>query len=146
MWNPSQLSQQLRILTEEEVEKIAKEEQLSKPLQKSYIQNIWVKPLCCQNFTMTLLTSWISVLMAFLLLLHFWRAKAYASGNSEEEIDFTYVIIGVTLGLFLAISFVAVIICMIKKQMIDNVFGESDGKMDRRDDINVLGKQSTNDQ
>ncbi|KAM7102550.1 transmembrane protein 273 isoform 2-T3 [Ciconia maguari] len=72
---------------------------------------------------MTLLTRWISVLMAFLLLLHFWRAKVYASGNSEEEIDFTYVIIGVTLGVFLAISFVAVIICMIKKQMIDNVFG-----------------------
>ncbi|XP_075279490.1 transmembrane protein 273 isoform X2 [Opisthocomus hoazin] len=71
---------------------------------------------------MTLLTSWISVLTAFLLLLHFWRAKVYASGNSEEEIDFTYVIIGVTLGAFLAIGFVAVIICMIKKQMLDNVF------------------------
>lgn len=28
MWNPSQLSQQLRVLTEEEMEKIAKEEQL----------------------------------------------------------------------------------------------------------------------
>lgn len=37
--------------------------------------------------------------------------------------DFTYVIIGVTLGAFLAITFVAVIICMIKKQMIDDVFG-----------------------
>jgi len=36
--------------------------------------------------------------------------------------DFTYVIIGVTLGAFLAIGFVAVIICMIKKQMLDNVF------------------------
>ncbi|XP_010561774.1 transmembrane protein 273 isoform X1 [Haliaeetus albicilla] len=104
---------------------------------------------------MALLTSWISVLMAFLLLFHFWRAKVYASGNLEEEIDFTYVIIGVTLGAFLAIAFVAVIICMIKNQMIDNVFGDSDGKMDRRsnmgssqnrDDINVLGKQSTNDQ
>ncbi|XP_054688425.1 transmembrane protein 273 isoform X1 [Grus americana] len=71
---------------------------------------------------MTLLTSWISVLMALLLLLHIWRAKVYASGNSEEEIDFTYVIIGATLGAFLAIGFVAVIICMIKKQMIDNVF------------------------
>ncbi|XP_009957323.1 PREDICTED: putative uncharacterized protein C10orf128 homolog, partial [Leptosomus discolor] len=79
---------------------------------------------------MTLLTSWISVLMA-LLLLYFWRAKVYASGNSEEEIDFTYVIVGVTLGAFLAIVFVAAIICMIKTQMIDNVFGESDGKMDR---------------
>ncbi|XP_049666669.1 transmembrane protein 273 isoform X3 [Accipiter gentilis] len=53
----------------------------------------------------------------------FWRAKVYASGNLEEEIDFTYVIIGVTLGAFLAIGFVAVIICMIKNQMIDNVFG-----------------------
>ncbi|XP_005498057.2 uncharacterized protein LOC102089345 [Columba livia] len=104
---------------------------------------------------MTLQTSWISVLMAFLLLLHFWRAKVYASGNPEEEIDLTYVIIGVTLGTFLAISFVAVIICMIKKQMLDNAFGESDGKMDRRsnmgssqnrDDVNVLGKQSTDDQ
>ncbi|KAM6265849.1 transmembrane protein 273 [Porphyrio hochstetteri] len=71
---------------------------------------------------MTLLRSWISVLVAFLLLLHFWRVKVYASGNSEEEIDFTYVIIGVILGAFLAIGFVAVIICMIRKQMIDNVF------------------------
>ncbi|XP_069720223.1 transmembrane protein 273 isoform X1 [Phaenicophaeus curvirostris] len=71
---------------------------------------------------MTLLTSWISVLMAFLLLLHFRTAKVYASGNSEEEIDFTYVILGVTLGAFLAIGFVALIICMIKNQMIDNVF------------------------
>ncbi|XP_057256972.1 transmembrane protein 273 [Pezoporus wallicus] len=70
---------------------------------------------------MTFLTRWVSVLLAFLLL-HFWRTKVYASGNSEEEIDFTYVIIGVTLGAFLAITFVAVIICMIKKQMIDNVF------------------------
>ncbi|XP_053927368.1 transmembrane protein 273 isoform X1 [Cuculus canorus] len=71
---------------------------------------------------MTLLTSWISVLTAFLLLLYFWRAKVYASGNSEEELDFTYVILGVTLGAFLAIGFVALIICLIKKQMIDNVF------------------------
>lgn len=37
--------------------------------------------------------------------------------------DFTYLIIGVTLGAFLAIGFIAVIICMIKKQMLDNVFG-----------------------
>ncbi|KAM9550036.1 transmembrane protein 273 isoform 2-T2 [Guaruba guarouba] len=103
---------------------------------------------------MTCLTSRVSVLLAFLLL-HFWRAKVYASGNSGEEIDFTYVIIGVTLGVFLAIAFIAVIICMIKTQMIDNVFGESDGKLDRRsntgssqnrDDINVPGKQSINDQ
>ncbi|KAM9610508.1 transmembrane protein 273 isoform 4-T4 [Morphnus guianensis] len=86
---------------------------------------------------MALLTSWISVLMAVLLLFHFWRAKVYASGNLEEEIDFTYVIIGVTLGAFLAIGFVAVIICMIKNQMIDNVFGDSDGKMDRRDSLNT---------
>ncbi|KAM9282089.1 uncharacterized protein FYN16_000234 isoform 2-T2 [Cariama cristata] len=80
---------------------------------------------------MTLPTSWISVLTAFLLILHFWRA----SGNSDEEIDLTYVITGITLGLFLAIVFVAVIICMIKNQMIDNVFGESDGKMDRRSNM-----------
>ncbi|XP_013052955.1 transmembrane protein 273 isoform X1 [Anser cygnoides] len=101
------------------------------------------------------LTSWISVPTTFLLLLHSWRAKVYASENSEDEIDFTYLIIGVTLGAFLAIGFIAVIICMIKKQMLDNVFGESDGKMDRRsnmgssqnrDDINVLGKPSTNNQ
>ncbi|KAM6104977.1 transmembrane protein 273 isoform 2-T2 [Pterocles gutturalis] len=72
---------------------------------------------------MTLLTRWISFLMAFLLLLHFWRAKVYAYENSEEEIDFTYVILGVTLGAFLAVGFLAVIICMIKTQMIDNVFG-----------------------
>ncbi|KAM6066881.1 transmembrane protein 273 [Chlamydotis macqueenii] len=81
---------------------------------------------------MTLLTSWISVLMAFLLLLYFWRAKVYASGNSEEEIDFTYVIIGVTLGAFLAISFIALIICMVKNQIIDSALEESDGRMDRR--------------
>ncbi|XP_009998661.1 PREDICTED: putative uncharacterized protein C10orf128 homolog [Chaetura pelagica] len=87
---------------------------------------------------MTLLTNWISVLKAFLLLLYFWRAKVYASGNPEEEIDFTYVTIGVTLGALLAIAFVAVIICMIKKQMIDNVFGESDGKMDRRNSKIIL--------
>ncbi|XP_062436235.1 transmembrane protein 273 isoform X2 [Rhea pennata] len=101
---------------------------------------------------MILLASWISVLTT--LLLHFWRAKVYASGNSEEEIDFTYVIIGVTLGALLAIAFVAVIICMIKKQMLDNVFGESDGKMDRRsnmgssqnrEDVNIPGQKSTND-
>ncbi|GAB0192225.1 transmembrane protein 273 [Grus japonensis] len=131
---------------------------------------------------MTLLTSWISVLMALLLLLHIWRAKVYASGNSEEEIDFTYVIIGATLGAFLAIGFVAVIICMIKKQMIDNVFeGEvtdfvmaakfnifnddltltplmiphpslqafakrSNMGSSQNRDVNVLGKQSTNNQ
>ncbi|XP_015489360.1 transmembrane protein 273 [Parus major] len=91
----------------------------------------WVKPLCCHNFIMTLLTSWIPAPTA-ILLLHFWRAKVYASGNPEEEIDYTYVIIGATLGAVLAIGFVAVIICMIKSKMIDNVFGESDGKMDRR--------------
>ncbi|XP_025906308.1 putative uncharacterized protein C10orf128 homolog [Nothoprocta perdicaria] len=103
---------------------------------------------------MIFLTSWISILTTFLLLLHFWRAKVCASGNSDEEIDFTYVIIGVTLGAFLSIAFVAVIICMIRKQMLDNVFGESDGKMDRRSnmgssqnrDVNVPGQQSINDQ
>ncbi|XP_008642117.2 PREDICTED: uncharacterized protein LOC103624600 isoform X2 [Corvus brachyrhynchos] len=80
---------------------------------------------------MTLLTSWISVPTAFLLL-NFRRAKVYASGNPEEEIDYTYVIIGVILGAVLAISFVAVVICMTKTKMIDSVFEESDGKMDRR--------------
>ncbi|XP_056351175.1 transmembrane protein 273 [Oenanthe melanoleuca] len=90
-----------------------------------------MKPLCCHNFIMTLLTNWISAPTAFLLL-YFWRAKVHASGNPEDEIDYTYVIIGVTLGAVLAIGFVAVIICMIKAQMIDSVFGDSDGKMDRR--------------
>lgn len=37
--------------------------------------------------------------------------------------DYTYVIIGVTLGAILAIAFVAVIICMIKGNVIDSVFG-----------------------
>ncbi|XP_027504121.1 transmembrane protein 273 [Corapipo altera] len=104
---------------------------------------------------MTLLTSRISVLTAFLLLLDFWRAKTYASGNPEEEIDYTYVIIGTTLGALLSIGFVAVVICMIKTQMFDHVSGESDGKMDRRsnmgssqnrDDIHVLENLSTKDQ
>ncbi|XP_042719043.1 transmembrane protein 273 [Lagopus muta] len=103
---------------------------------------------------MTSQASWIPVLMTFLLLLHFWRAKVYASGNTEE-IDFTYLIIGVTLGAFLAIAFIAVIICMIKKQMLDHVFRESEGKMDRRsnmgssqnrDDTNTPEQQSTNKQ
>ncbi|XP_004174883.5 transmembrane protein 273 [Taeniopygia guttata] len=93
--------------------------------------NTWVQPFCCHNFIMTLLTSWISAPTAFLLL-HFWRAKVHASGNPEEEIDYTYVIIGVTLGAVLAIAFVAVIICMIKAKMIDSDFGESDGKMEKR--------------
>nr|XP_054493106.1 transmembrane protein 273 isoform X1 [Agelaius phoeniceus] len=104
---------------------------------------------------MTLLTSWISAPTAFLLL-HFWRAKVHASGNPwEEEIDYTYVIIGVTLGAVLALGFLAVIICMIKDKEIDSVFGESDGKMDRRsntgssqnrDDSNTIRNQSTRDQ
>ncbi|XP_053839775.1 transmembrane protein 273 [Vidua macroura] len=93
--------------------------------------NTRVKPLCCHNFIMTLLTSWISAPTAFLLL-DFWRAKVHASGSPEEEIDYTYVIIGVTLGAVLAIGFVAVIICMVKAKMIDSDFGESDGKMERR--------------
>ncbi|RLW03981.1 hypothetical protein DV515_00005988 [Chloebia gouldiae] len=59
-------------------------------------------------------------------------AKVHASGNPEEEIDYTYVIIGVTLGAVLAIGFVAVIICMMKAKMVDSDFGESDGKMERR--------------
>lgn len=37
--------------------------------------------------------------------------------------DYTYVIIGVTLGAALAIGFVAVIICMMKVKMIDSDFG-----------------------
>lgn len=103
---------------------------------------------------MTLLTSWVSAPTAFLLL-HFWRAKVHASGNPEEKIDYTYVIVGVTLGAVLAIGFVAVIICMIKAKMIDSVFEESDGKMDRRsntgssqnrDDNNAIRNQSTRDQ
>ncbi|KAF4789654.1 hypothetical protein TURU_149078 [Turdus rufiventris] len=49
-----------------------------------------------------------------------------------ESKDYTYVIIGVTLGAALAIGFVAVIICMMKVKMIDSDFGGSDGKMDRR--------------
>ncbi|XP_074401057.1 transmembrane protein 273 isoform X1 [Zonotrichia albicollis] len=72
---------------------------------------------------MTLLTSWISAPTAFLLL-YFWRAKVRATGNPwEEEIDYTYVIIGVTLGAVLAIGFLAVIMCMIKAKMIDSGFG-----------------------
>ncbi|XP_071420280.1 transmembrane protein 273 [Pithys albifrons albifrons] len=103
---------------------------------------------------MTLLTSWMSVLTAFLLL-HFWRPKVYASGNAEDEIDYTYVIIGVTLGALLAIGFVGVVICMIKTQIFDRVLGESDGKMDRRsnmgssqnrDDIRVPENPSARDQ
>ncbi|XP_010712781.1 transmembrane protein 273 isoform X2 [Meleagris gallopavo] len=103
---------------------------------------------------MTSQTTWIPVLLTFLLLLQFWRAKVYASGNSEE-IDFTYLIIGVTLGAFLAIAFIAVIICMIKKQMLDHVFRESEGKMDRRsnmgssqnrDDTNTPEQQCSNKQ
>ncbi|XP_066179986.1 transmembrane protein 273 [Sylvia atricapilla] len=93
--------------------------------------NPWKKSFCCHNFIMTLLTSWISAPTAFLLL-HFWRAKVHAFENPEEEIDYTYVIIGGTLGAVLAIAFVAVIICMIKAKVIDSVFGESEGKMDRR--------------
>ncbi|XP_066047364.1 transmembrane protein 273 [Chamaea fasciata] len=93
--------------------------------------NTRVKSFCCHNFIMTLLTSWISAPTA-LLLLHLWRAKVHASENAEEEIDYTYVIIGVTLGAVLAISFVAVIICMIRAKVIDSVFGESESKMDRR--------------
>ncbi|XP_063261766.1 transmembrane protein 273 isoform X2 [Prinia subflava] len=93
--------------------------------------NTWVKPFCSHSFIMTLLTRWISAPTAFLLL-HIWRAKVHASGNPEEEIDYTYVIIGVTLGAVLAIGFVAVIICMIKGKEIDSACGESDGKMDRR--------------
>ncbi|XP_043374443.1 transmembrane protein 273 isoform X1 [Dermochelys coriacea] len=72
---------------------------------------------------MTFLTSWIPVLTTFLLLLYFWRAKVSASGTSEEDvIDPKYVIIGVTLGAFLAFGFLALKICMIKRQLIDNDF------------------------
>ncbi|XP_030425766.1 transmembrane protein 273 isoform X2 [Gopherus evgoodei] len=82
---------------------------------------------------MILQTSWIPVLTTFLLLLHFWRAKVSASGTSEEEvIDPKYVIIGVTLGVFLAIGFLALKICMIKRQLIDNDFVDSDNRVDKR--------------
>nr|XP_032622544.1 transmembrane protein 273 isoform X2 [Chelonoidis abingdonii] len=84
---------------------------------------------------MILLTSWIPVLTTFLLLLHFWRAKVSASGTSEEEvIDPKYVIIGVTLGVFLAIGFLALKICMIKRQLTDNDFVDSD-RVDKRSHV-----------
>ncbi|XP_050816333.1 transmembrane protein 273 [Gopherus flavomarginatus] len=85
---------------------------------------------------MILQTSWIPVLTTFLLLLHFWRAKVSASGTSEEEvIDPKYVIIGVTLGVFLAIGFLALKICMIKRQLIDNDFVDSDNRVDKRSHV-----------
>ncbi|XP_041317574.1 transmembrane protein 273 isoform X1 [Pyrgilauda ruficollis] len=105
----------------------------------------WAKPLCCHNFIMTLLTSWISAPTAFLLL-HFWRAKVHASGNPEEEIDYTYVIIGVTLGAVLAIGFIAVIICMIKAKMNDSDFGGQTRDQAKTDDSNAIRNQSTRDQ
>ncbi|KAM4897036.1 uncharacterized protein FYW23_006082 isoform 1-T1 [Sylvia borin] len=107
--------------------------------------NTWEKPFCCHNFTMTLLTSWISAPTAFLLL-HFWRAKVHAFENSEEEIDYTYVIIGVTLGAVLAIAFVAVIICMIKAKVIDSVFGGQTRGQAKTDDSKAIRNQSTRDQ
>ncbi|XP_039337264.1 transmembrane protein 273 isoform X1 [Mauremys reevesii] len=89
---------------------------------------------------MVFLTSWIPVLTTFLLLLHFWRAKVSASGTSEEEvIDPKYVIIGVTLGVFLAIGFLALKICMIKRQLIDNDFVDSDNRVDKRYLLPLLG-------
>ncbi|XP_038266360.2 transmembrane protein 273 isoform X5 [Dermochelys coriacea] len=85
---------------------------------------------------MTFLTSWIPVLTTFLLLLYFWRAKVSASGTSEEDvIDPKYVIIGVTLGAFLAFGFLALKICMIKRQLIDNDFVDSDNRVDKRSHV-----------
>ncbi|XP_075790774.1 transmembrane protein 273 isoform X2 [Pelodiscus sinensis] len=81
---------------------------------------------------MSLLTRWIPVLTPFLLL-YFCSAKVSASGTSEEEtIDTKYVVIGVTLGLFLAIGFLALKFCIIKRQVNENDFAESDNRMDRR--------------
>ncbi|XP_019411191.1 PREDICTED: putative uncharacterized protein C10orf128 homolog isoform X1 [Crocodylus porosus] len=82
---------------------------------------------------MVSLTSWIPVYITVLLHLHIWKARVHASGTSEEDgVDITYVIIGVTLGAILAIGFIALKICMIKRQLIDNILGESEGKMERR--------------
>ncbi|XP_063261765.1 transmembrane protein 273 isoform X1 [Prinia subflava] len=107
--------------------------------------NTWVKPFCSHSFIMTLLTRWISAPTAFLLL-HIWRAKVHASGNPEEEIDYTYVIIGVTLGAVLAIGFVAVIICMIKGKEIDSACGGQTRDQAKTDDSNAIRNQSTRDQ
>ncbi|XP_025068777.1 putative uncharacterized protein C10orf128 homolog isoform X4 [Alligator sinensis] len=74
-----------------------------------------------------------------------WKARVYASGTSEEDgVDVTYVIIGVTLGAILAIGFIALKICMIKRQLIDNILGESDGKMERRE-ATLPKAENTND-
>ncbi|EMP26570.1 hypothetical protein UY3_16355 [Chelonia mydas] len=63
----------------------------------------------------------------------FWSAKVSASGTSEEEeIDPKYVIIGVTLGAFLAIGFLALKICMIKRQLTDSDLVDSDNRVDKR--------------
>ncbi|XP_025068774.1 putative uncharacterized protein C10orf128 homolog isoform X2 [Alligator sinensis] len=95
-------------------------------------QKVWVKFLS-PKLKMVSLTSWIPVYITILLHLHIWKARVYASGTSEEDgVDVTYVIIGVTLGAILAIGFIALKICMIKRQLIDNILGESDGKMERR--------------
>ncbi|XP_074986832.1 transmembrane protein 273 isoform X3 [Caretta caretta] len=89
---------------------------------------------------MIFLTSWIPVLTMFLLLLYFWSAKVSASGTSEEEeIDPKYVIIGVTLGAFLAIGFLALKICMIKRQLTDSDFVDSDNRVDKRYLLPLLG-------
>ncbi|TFK03288.1 26S proteasome non-ATPase regulatory subunit 11 [Platysternon megacephalum] len=50
----------------------------------------------------------------------------------ESNLDPKYVIIGVTLGVFLAIGFLALKICMIKRQLIDNDFVDSDNRVDKR--------------
>nr|XP_048714650.1 transmembrane protein 273 isoform X2 [Caretta caretta] len=66
----------------------------------------------------------------------FWSAKVSASGTSEEEeIDPKYVIIGVTLGAFLAIGFLALKICMIKRQLTDSDFVDSDNRVDKRSHV-----------
>ncbi|XP_074855593.1 transmembrane protein 273 isoform X1 [Carettochelys insculpta] len=87
---------------------------------------------------MVLLTSWIPVLAKFLLLLYFCRTKVSASGTAEEEaIDPKYVIIGVTLGAVLAIGFIAIKLCMIKRQLIDNDFVDSDNRMEKRSPVEM---------
>ncbi|XP_074855594.1 transmembrane protein 273 isoform X2 [Carettochelys insculpta] len=95
---------------------------------------------------MVLLTSWIPVLAKFLLLLYFCRTKVSASGTAEEEaIDPKYVIIGVTLGAVLAIGFIAIKLCMIKRQLIDNDFVDSDNRMEKREEVKLHQEQNTTD-
>ncbi|XP_067390499.1 transmembrane protein 273 [Emydura macquarii macquarii] len=65
-----------------------------------------------------------------------WSTKVSASGTSEEEaIDPTYVIIGVTLGALLTIGFLALKICMIKRQLRDSDLVDSERRVDRRSPV-----------